>query len=47
MYDYDFERMSWSEFVSQINKQEKPELINYLKSKQLYVNEPTGTESDI
>ena len=47
MNDYDFERMSWSDFVSRINKEEKPELINYLKLKQLYVNEPVGTEGDI
>ena len=47
MNDYDFERMSWSDFVSRINKEEKPELINYLKLKQLYVNEPVRMEGDI
>jgi len=47
MTDYEFEKMSWSDFVSRINKEEKPELINYLKLKQLYVNEPVGRESDV
>ncbi len=37
--DKQFESMSWSEFV----KSKKAELINYLKSKQLYVNEVTAT----
>jgi len=47
MSDYEFEKMSWLDFVSKINKKEKPELINYLKLKQLYVNEPIRMEGDI
>ncbi len=47
MSDYAFENMSWLDFVSKINKEEKPELIKYLKLKQLYVNEPVRTEGDI
>ena len=35
--DREFERMAWSDFVMQIKN--KPELIEYLKSKRLYVNE--------
>ena len=46
MTDKEFESMSWSEFVTGINKDEKPELINYLKSKQLYVNEIPNSEGD-
>ena len=43
--DKTFEGMSWSEFVSSISKADKPELIEYLKSKRLYVNEEvTETE---
>ena len=42
-----FEDMCWSDFVMGINKEKKPELINYLKSKQLYVNEVTESEGDI
>ena len=47
MSDYAFENMSWLDFVSKINKEEKPELIKYLKLKQLYVNEPIGTEGEV
>ena len=47
MVDYEFEKMSWLDFVSKINKEEKPELIKYLKLKQLYVNEPIEMESEI
>ncbi len=42
--DKTFEKMSWSDFVLQIGT-DKPELIEYLKSKRLYVNEiQTETE---
>ena len=37
--DGDLEALSWSEFVRVIDKEAKPELIEYLKSKRLYVNE--------
>jgi hypothetical protein len=37
--DIELEAMSWCDFVSGISKDEKPELIEYLKSKRLYVNE--------
>ena len=43
--DKTFEKMSWSDFVMNISKKDKPELIEYLKSKRLYVNEEiTETE---
>lgn len=43
--DAELESMSWGDFVLKIDKTKKPELINYLKSKQLYVNElPTEQE---
>ena len=35
--DKEFESMSWSDFVKEIK--DKKELIDYLKSKQLFVNE--------
>ena len=44
--DKDFENMSWSEFVTRIPG-EKTELINYLKSKRLYVNEPQTEQEEI
>ena len=44
--DEEMENMSWSEFVSRI-PQEKPELIEYLKSKNLYINEPVQESEEI
>ena len=32
--------MSWSDFVGQIDSDNKSELIEYLKAKRLYINEP-------
>lgn len=43
--DFEMENLSWSEFVQQINREAKPELIAYLKSRRLYVNEIT-TETE-
>ncbi len=39
--DVEVEGMSWGEFVAGISKKDKPELIEYLKSKRLYINEIT------
>jgi len=44
--DYAFETMCWSDFVKGIDKEDKPNLINYLKSKDLYVNEPITEEEE-
>lgn len=44
--DYSFETMCWSDFVKAIDKEAKPNLINYLKSKDLYVNEPVTDEEE-
>ena len=41
------EALSWSEFVMGIDKEAKPELIEYLKSKQLYINEEQTESEDI
>ena len=46
MFDEDFEKMSWSDFVLTINENEMPELIEYLKSKRLYVNEITESNEE-
>ena len=43
--DEELERLSWGDFVLQIH--DKPELIDYLKSKRLYVNEITPSEEDM
>ena len=47
MTDSEFERMCWSDFVKEIDAKQKPALVNYLKSKQLYVNEINESEDDI
>jgi len=39
LHDYEMEELSWSEFVMRIDKTAKPELIDYLKARRLYVNE--------
>ena len=41
--DQELEGMSWSDFVMQIGA-DKRELIDYLKVRLLYVNEPVDTE---
>lgn len=45
--DKAFESMSWSSFVSNISTSSKPELIEYLKSKRLYVNELTEESEEM
>ncbi len=45
LIDKELESLSWSDFVSQINS-DKSELIDYLKAKRLYVNEPTSDNSE-
>lgn len=47
MTDSEFESMCWSDFVKNIDKNRKPALIEYLKSKQLYVNELCESEVDM
>ena len=37
--DREMENLSWSEFVLRIDKDSRSELVDYLKSKRLYVNE--------
>ena len=45
--DYEMEQLSWSEFVGLIDPRLKPELISYLKSRRLYVNEPETAEEEM
>ena len=47
MSDHELQELSWSEFVRLINKKDKPELINYLKSRNLYVNETVEERGEI
>ena len=46
LVDEDFEKMSWLDFVQTIDEVEMPELIKYLKSKRLYVNEITNESEE-
>lgn len=45
--DKAFESMSWSQFAANISTSNKPELIEYLKSKRLYVNELTEESEEM
>ena len=45
--DSDFHGMSWSEFVSGIPQTKYPELIDYLKVRRLYINEPVAESEEI
>lgn len=42
--DADLKAMSWTTFVSGIDPDKYPELIQYLKERRLYINEPVETE---
>ena len=46
MSDKEMENLSWSDFVLRIDKENRSELISYLKLKQLYVNDPVCELSD-
>ena len=44
--DRELEGMSWSDFVIQVDSINKPELIEYLKARRLYVNEPVAVSAE-
>ena len=44
--DKELESMSWSDFVGRIDS-DKSELIEYLKAKRLYINEPVEIETEV
>ena len=46
MTDWEMESLSWSDFVLGIDKEKYPELIEYLKSKRLYINEITEEDRE-
>ena len=47
MSDEQMQDLSWSDFVSVLDKSACPELIEYLKIRRLYVNEPQIGEEDV
>ncbi len=46
MSDEEMPNLSWSEFVDSLDKDKYPELITYLKERNLYINEPVESEED-
>ena len=44
MSDSQIRAMSWSRFVSDVTE---PELIQYLKERKLYINDPVESEEDL
>ena len=47
MSDEQMQDLSWSDFVSVLDKSACLELIEYLKIRRLYVNEPQSSEEDV
>lgn len=47
MSDEAFQAMSWNDFVMSIRQEESPELIEYLKTRRLYVNEEVIAEEEV
>lgn len=47
MSDEDIKELFWSDFVSMLDRSACPELIEYLKIRRLYVNEPFNSEEDV
>ena len=45
--DVKMDNYSWSDFVAGINTEDAPELVNYLRERRLYVNEPVAAEREI
>ena len=45
--DEQMQDLSWSDFVSVLDKSACPERIEYLKMRRLYVNEPQNSEEDV
>ena len=45
--DKKFHSMSWLDFVSSIDEDKYPELVNYLKLRRLYINEPVEEMEEI
>jgi hypothetical protein len=43
----DLKALTWAEFVGGIDKASKSELVEYLKLKNLYVNEPVDGQEDL
>ena len=47
MSDYSIKEMSWSDFVGNLESSVCPELIEYLKSRRLYINEAVERQEEL
>ena len=45
--DEELDKLSWNGFVSQLDSEKVPELIQYLKERRLYCNEPVLCEEEM
>lgn len=45
--DEELDNLSWNKFVSQLDNKKVPELIQYLKERRLYCNEPVLCEEEL
>jgi hypothetical protein len=45
--DYWLSRLGWPEFMERLSPETSPELIEYLKERRLYINEPVLSESEV
>ena len=45
--DEELDKLSWNGFVSQLDSEKVPELIQYLKERRLYCNEPVSCEEEM
>lgn len=43
----EMQSLSWPDFVARISAAEKPELVQYLKERRLYVNEPIAADCEV
>lgn len=45
--DKELDKLSWSDFVARLNVEKVPELIQYLKERRLYCNDPVSCEEEM
>ena len=45
--DEEVQNLTWSEFVSGLREDKTPELIQYLKERRLYVNDPVQVSEEV
>ena len=43
----ELQALSWSDLMLGIREQQYPELVQYLKERRLYINEPVNAEGEV